>query len=136
MKFTGQNIAVLAIAKGKYGSNFTNEYGLENGVYTDAEGNKIANVIAVKYIPLEQIKIAQTNISVSNGTYAAGLPVKPVVDIIVNGVVLKEGQDYELDLSANKDLTNVTASKSLTVKIKGINGYTGQYTFNWGNRQI
>ena len=128
----GQNIAVLAIAKGKYGSNFTNDYGLENGVYTDAEGNKIANVIAVKYIPLEQIKIAQTNISVSNGTYAAGLPVKPVVDIIVNGVVLKEGQDYELDLSANKDLTNVTASKSLTVKIKGINGYTGQYTFNWG----
>ncbi len=128
----GQNIAVLAIAKGKYGSNFTNPYGLENGVYTDADGNKIANVIAVKYIPLEQLKISESNVSVSNGTYAAGLSVKPNVDIVVNGVVLKEGQDYELDLSANKDLTNVTASKSLTVVIKGKNGYTGTHRFNWG----
>ena len=128
----GQHVAVLAIAKGKYGSNFSNAWGLEKGVYTDAAGNKIANVISVGYIPLEQLEIVKTNVSVSNGTYAAGLPVKPVVDIVVNGVVLKEGQDYELDLTANKDITNVTASKSLTVTVKGKNGYTGTYEFNWG----
>ena len=128
----GQHVAVLAIAKGKYGSNFTNDYGLEKGVYTDAAGNKIANVIAVKYIKLNQLTISKSNVAVSNGTYAAGLPVKPNVDIVVNGVVLKEGQDYELDLTANKDLTNVTASKSLTGVIKGKNGYTGSVDINWG----
>ena len=129
----GQHIAVLAIAKGKYGSNFSNKWGLEKGVYTDAEGNKISNVISVKYIKLNQLNISASNVSVSNGTYAAGLPVKPVVDVIVKGVVLKEGQDYELKFDSNADLTNVTPSKSLNVKIVGKNGYTGTVSNQkWG----
>ena len=37
---------VLAIAKGTYGGNYTDSTtGVTNGVYTDAEGNKIENVI-------------------------------------------------------------------------------------------
>ena len=128
-----QTVVVMAVAKGKYGSNRDNGDGnLEKGVYTDAAGNKYTNVISIRYIDLVQQNIDKTNVSVSNGTYAAGLPVKPVVDIVVNGVILKEGQDYELDLSKNEDITNVTASKSLKVTVKGKNGYTGSHEFNWG----
>ncbi len=41
------SIAVIAVAKGKYASSKTNDYGLKDGIYTDAEGNKITNVMAV-----------------------------------------------------------------------------------------
>lgn len=98
---------------------------MKNGVYTDAEGNKIVNVFAMKTIKIDQQSFTADNIAISNGTYAAGLPVKPEVKIVVKGVTLVEGKDYELDLPANKDLVNATSAKSLSVIIKGKNGYTG-----------
>ncbi len=129
-----QKGAVLAVAIGKYGSN-VNKDGLVNGVYTDAEGNKTANVIAVDYFKIDKETIAESNISVSNGTYAAGLLVKPQVSIVVKGVKLVEGKDYELELTGNKDMVNATTEKSLTVTIKGKNGYEVATTvkpFKWG----
>ncbi|MDQ9779699.1 hypothetical protein RF400_14010, partial [Acinetobacter baumannii] len=63
------------------------------------------------------------NISVSNGVYAGGLPVKPVVVVNVGGKTLVEGTDYELEYDANDDRTKVTTTKSLTVKVVGKNGY-------------
>ena len=134
---SNQSVVVMAVAKGKYGSNRDNGDGnLVKGVYTDAEGNKYTNVISIRYIDLEQEDVYRANVSVSNGTYAAGLPVKPNVDIVVKGVVLKEGQDYELNLKGNADLANVTTSNSLTVTVELKNGYekhAGEdLTFNWG----
>ena len=52
--------------------------------------------MAVTYIKLNQLSVVKSNVSVSNGVYAGGLPVKPVVNVVVNGVTLKEGQDYDL----------------------------------------
>ena len=68
----------------------TNDYGLKDGIYTDAEGNKITNVMAVTYINLKQLSVVKSNVSVSNGVYAGGLPVKPVVNVVVNGVNFKK----------------------------------------------
>ena len=123
----GQYAVVLAVAKGKYGGNLTkteNGIAVKNGVYTDAEGNKTVNVFAMKIIKIDQQAFTADNIAISNGSYAAGLPVKPQVKIVVKGVTLVEGKDYELDLSANADLVNATSAKSLSVTIKGKNGYT------------
>lgn len=108
-----QYVAVIAVAKGKYASSKTNDYGLKDGIYTDAEGNKITNVMAVTYIKLNQLSVVKSNVSVSNGVYAGGLPVKPVVNVVVNGVTLKEGQDYDLDVSSNTDVANATISNRL-----------------------
>ena len=137
-----QYAAVLAVAKGKYGGNLseTKTAGIEvkNGIYTDAEGNKTVNVFAFDLIKINQQVVETSNVTVSNGTYAAGLPTKPEVSIVVKGVKLVEGKDYELDLSENKDLINATTTKSLSVKIKFKNGYTAgssmgnNKTFSWG----
>ena len=126
---------VLAIAKGTYGGNYTDSTtGVTNGVYTDAEGNKIENVIYAERFEIETLTIKDSNISVANGVYAGGLPVKPVVVVNVGGKTLVEGTDYELEYGANDDRTKVTTTKSLTVKVVGKNGYRtdGTVSKNWG----
>lgn len=45
--------------------------------------------MAVTYIKLNQLSVVKSNVSVSNGVYAGGLPVKPVVNVVVNGVNFK-----------------------------------------------
>ena len=132
-----QTGVVLAVAKGQYGGNYTdNTLGTEtkNGIYTDAAGNTIANVIAVDTFTIEPQNISLSNVAVANGVYAAGLPVNPVVSIIVNGVTLIEGTDYDLDLTANNNITQATTSNELTVTIVPKNGYktSDSLTFNWG----
>ena len=134
-----QYAAVLAVAKGKFGGNLTTTahgISVKDGVYTDAAGNKTVNVFAIDFIEIEQQEIENSNISVSNGTYAAGLPVKPSVNIVVKGRTLVEGQDYDLDVSANKDVVNATEKKSLVVTIVPKNGYkkaSGMTeTYSWG----
>ena len=122
-----QYVAVLAVAKGKYGGMLTTDaespISVKNGVYTDANGNKIVDVFTFDLVPLGQLDINKSNVSVSNGTYAAGLPVKPEVKIVVQGRTLVEGVDYDLDLKANKDIVNATEKKSLVVSISAKNGY-------------
>ena len=135
-----QYAAVLAVAKGKFGGNLTttatNGISVKDGVYTDAAGNKIVNVFAIDFIEINQQDVAATNVTVSNGTYAAGLPVKPAVSIVVKGRTLVEGTDYDLNVSANKDVVNATEKKSLTVTIEPKNGYTtasgANLTYSWG----
>ena len=135
-----QYAAVLAVAKGKFGGNLTattNGISVKDGVYTDAAGNKTVNVFAIDFIKIDQQAVAATNVTVSNGTYAAGLPVKPAVSIVVKGRTLVEGTDYDLNVSANKDVVNATEKKSLTVTIEPKNGYklaTGitALTYSWG----
>ena len=121
---------VLVIAKGSYAGNF-NSNGVVNGIYTDAAGNKIENVIYAEQFVIDTLEVKNTNVSVANGVYAGGLPVKPVVVVNVGGKTLVEGTDYDLEYGANDDRTKVTTTKSLTVKIVPKNGYrlaTTKYT--------
>ena len=120
--------AVLAVAKGTYGGNYTDLHtdyntGVVNGVYTDANGNKIANVIAVKTFDIAQLKVNLSSVVVKNAVYAGGLSVKPNVTIVVNGVTLVEGKDYTLDLKGSDDLVNATTGKTNKVTISFKNGY-------------
>jgi hypothetical protein len=119
--------AVLVIAKGQYGGAYddSNRNGLNivNGVYTDADGNKISNVIYAEKFEITPQYVADTNITVSNGTYTGGLPVKPEVKVVVKGVTLVEGKDYDLKYDANADRTKVTAGKKLWVCVVPKNGY-------------
>ena len=135
----GQYAAVLAIAKGKFGGNLTTSVkgiNVKDGVYTDAAGNKITNVFKMELIKINQETITASCVSVSNGTYAAGLPVKPSVTIIVKGRTLVEGTDYELNVSANKDVINSTEKQTLLVTIEPKNGYklpdSTTLTYAWG----
>ena len=123
-----QYAAVLAIAKGKFGGNLTatdatSGISVKDGVYTDAAGNKITNVFHMEMIKINQEAITASCVSVSNGTYAAGLPVKPSVTVVVKGKTLVEGTDYELNVSANKDVINATEKQTLLVTIEPKNGY-------------
>ena len=135
----GQYVAVLAVAKGKFGGNLTTAntavgIDVKDGVYTDAAGNKITNVFQMQLIKINQEEITDKCVSVSNGTYAAGLPVKPSVKIVVKGRTLVEGTDYDLDVSANKDVINATEKQTLLVTVKAKNGYktTSTLTYAWG----
>ena len=104
-----------------------------DGIYTDAAGNKITNVIYAEQFKIEPKTVVKTNVSIKNGTYAAGLLVKPEVVITVDGRTLVEGTDYDLNLSNNKDLVNATTKKSLTVTVEPKNGYRGtNLVFDWG----
>ena len=129
---TKQYGAVLVIAKGNYAGNFTGET-VTDGIYTDANGNKITNVVFAKQFEIDPEGVAVSNVSIKNGTYAAGLLVKPAVVVTVKGRTLVEGIDYDLDLAGNKDLVNATEKKSLTVTVVPKNGYRGtDLTFSWG----
>ena len=130
---TEQYGAVLVIAKGNYAGNYTGAT-VTDGIYTDAAGNKITNVIYAEQFKINPKTVVKTNVSIKNGTYAAGLLVKPEVVITVDGRTLVEGTDYDLNLSNNKDLVNATTKKSLTVTVEPKNGYrgTGSLAFSWG----
>ena len=118
---------VLAVAKGTYAGNYTGN-GVVNGIYTDAAGNKIENVIYAETFKIETINVEKSNVSVSNGVYAGGLPVKPTVVVNVKGKTLVEGTDYDLKFAPNDNRTNVTTTKSLTVYVVPKNGYRSEST--------
>ena len=132
---------VFVVAKGNYVGKLTydsktqNYKELNDGVYTTSEGEKVSSVAGREFFFINKVEVAAKNVSVSNGVYASGYTVKPEVTIKVDGLTLVEGKDYKLDLSANKDLVNATATKSLKVTVEFINGCQGNddiFTFNWG----
>ena len=134
--------AILAVAKGTYGGNLTTDdkESVVNGIYTDAAGNKIKNVIAIKTFDIRPQFVSRSCITVKNATYAGGLELKPVVTVIVKGVTLVEGKDYDLYIEGS-DLSNVTTGKTNWVGIKFKNGYCGStynneevydYGYQWG----
>ena len=132
---TTQMGAVLVVAKGNYAGNYTDpaKAFVVDGIYTDANGNKITNVVYAEQFGIDPESVAKSNVSIKNGTYAAGLLVKPTVVITVKGRTLVEGIDYDLDLAGNKDLVNATEKKSLTVTVVPKNGYRGTgLAFSWG----
>ena len=119
-----QKGAVLAIAKGTYGGSLTtSDKSVVKGIYTDAEGNKTANVIAIKTFEITPVKVNASSVVIKNAVYAGGLSVKPNVTIVVNGVTLVEGKDYTLNLSGSEDLVNATTGKTNKVSISFKNGY-------------
>ena len=124
--------AILAVAKGTYGGSLDNG-DVVKGVYTDAVGNKTANVIAIKKFEIGQQNVNRSNITVKNATYAGGVEVKPVVNIVVKGVTLVEGKDYDLE-TWGESLSNVTTGKTNGVEIIFKNGYcaSDNMYWNWG----
>ena len=96
---------------------------------TTADGTVIKGVVAKTPVKIRSVAFVAKNVSLKNGTYAAGLPVKPEVTIQIGGTTLVEGKDYKLTLldSKNKEVTptDVTVDKIYGVKIEGINGYEG-----------
>ncbi len=62
-----QYAAVLAVAKGKYGGELTKSspIAVKKGVYTDAEGNKTANVFGIDLIEITPETVYKSNITVS-----------------------------------------------------------------------
>ena len=98
---------------------------------TTADGTIINGVVAKVEFKINSVAFVAKNVTVKNGTYAAGLPVKPEVIIQIGGTTLVEGKDYKLTLVDKNSTatevtpTDVTAGKIYGVKIEGINGYEG-----------
>ncbi|MDO4272973.1 MAG: hypothetical protein Q4D16_04820 [Eubacteriales bacterium] len=113
------NIAyVYAVAKDGVGFAGANQI-------TTADGTVIKGVVAAIPFSIESVEFVKQNISVKNGTYAGGLPVKPEILIQIGGSTLVEGTDYKVSLSGGTTYTDVTNGKVFDVVIEGINGYTG-----------
>ena len=122
---TSYNIGyVYAVAKDGTGFSGTQ-------TITTADGTIIKGVVASVAFKIKNVKFVAKNVTVKNGTYAAGLPVKPEVLIQIGGTTLVEGKDYKLTLvdknNTSKEVTptDVTTANVYGVKIEGINGYTG-----------
>ena len=119
-----KNIAyVYAIAKD--GSGFAGK-----DTITTADGTIIKGVVAKEAFRINSVRFVNENVTITNGTYAAGLPVKPEILIQIGGSTLIEGKDYKLDLIADNSgtivtPTDTTAGKIYGIKITGINGYIG-----------
>ena len=101
---------------------------------TTADGTIIKGVVASVEFKIKNVKFVAKNVTVKNGTYAAGLPVKPEVLIQIGGTTLVEGKDYKLTLVDKSDTTkevtptDVTVGNIYGVKVLGINGYANSGT--------
>ena len=132
---------------GKYWLNDAGIYSVEDGVLYQTVGAKKTaiqkNIVDIIGFNIEPAYFTAKNISVTNGTYAGGIPVKPQVTVSVNGAVLTEGTDYTLTLTAIDSVAtpdkfvNVTAGKPYYVTVNAKGGYqfdtvNGTNTFVWG----
>ena len=98
-----------------------------NKTIVTADGTIIKGVVAYKVFSIDSVEFVAKNVSLKNGTYAAGLPVKPEVTIQIGGSTLVEGKDYKLTL-IDKNGNTVTPTEATVaniygVHIEGINGY-------------
>ena len=123
-KVTGHKNVAYVYAVAKDGTGFAGTKTL-----VTADGTIIKNVVAYKAFSINSVNFVAKNVTIKNGTYAAGLPVKPEVLVQIGGTTLVEGKDYKLTLidknNANKEVapTDVTVGKPYGVKVVGINGY-------------
>ena len=106
---------VAVVGKGNY---------VGDNTITKADGTKLDNVIASRSYTITGAKFSAKHITVSNGVYASGLVVKPVVSVVVNGETLVEGKDYELSYDTSKAI-DATEGKTIKFKVKGIHKYAG-----------
>lgn len=117
---------IAVIGKGNYAGDG------ETYVFEDENGQKV-NAIAALTFEIDSVVLTSQNVTVSNGEYAEGMPVKPVVTVKYgrDTLTLEEGKDYKLDLSGV--YTEPTTSNKYKVTVTGINGYTGKSEDNaWG----
>ena len=96
---------------------------------TDADGDVIKSVVTKNRFFVENYEIKKQHVTISDGEYAAGQPVRPNVKVVVGGKELVENQDYVLRYTAVSDLTKGQTHK---VVIEGINGYKGIIEGYWG----
>ena len=68
-----------------------------NQVFEDENGQKV-NAITYKKFTITPVQLSDQNVTVSNGTYAEGMAVKPVVKVSCgrDALTLEEGKDYKL----------------------------------------
>ena len=103
-----------------------------------ADGTKVTGVVAMMPFAIKNVRFVDANVTVSNGVYAGGLPVKPQVIVQIGGNTLVEGKDYELKLDGDTDnnrFVETTLNKPFTVEVIGKGGYEGSKTtktFYWG----
>ena len=131
-KKTRYNIGYV-YAVGKDGSGFAG-----NQTIVLADGSKITGVVAKIPFAIKNVEFVEKNVTVTNGTYAGGLIVKPNVLVQINGHTLVEGKDYTLKLKnevAGNHFTDYTNNKKLfKVDVIGKGGYEGSKVENiaWG----
>ena len=118
----GRGIAHIAVV-GK--GNFTGTQKVTDS--TDAVYYTVEGADYKFYI--KKYEIMKQHVTIADGEYAAGQPVRPNVTVTVGGKTLVENQDYKLTYSAISDLTN---GKTMKVTVHGINGYKGEITGTWG----
>ena len=152
---------VAVVAKGNYEGNKNTDFGDSNGwyelnedgyyvkegvLYKEDGAKKTAlqsNIVDIIAFNIEPSYFTAKNITVANGTYAGGVPVKPQVTVSVNGKVLVEGKDYTLDVRAIEGtatpdkFTDVTTGKPYYVTINAKGGYkfddvNGTNSYVWG----
>ena len=125
----GNTAYVYAVAKD--GTGFSG-----SETITTADGTVIKGVVAKFEFYIDSVKFVKENITVTNGTYAGGLPVKPEILIQIGGSTLTEGEDYTVKVSGGDTYTEVTNGKVYDVEITGINGYANSgkisLTDSWG----
>ena len=97
---------------------------------TDSTGAVYNTVKGADYkFYIQKYEILKQHVTIADGEYAAGQPVRPNVTVTVGGKTLVENQDYKLTYSAISDITN---GKTMKVTVHGINGYKGEVSGTWG----
>ena len=84
------------------------------------DGTEYKNIVAVVKFTITGATFTEDDITVENGIYAGGLPVKPEVTVKVNDYTLTEGVDYELKYDMATDATN---GKPYDLEVKGIGAW-------------
>ncbi|MDO4274199.1 MAG: hypothetical protein Q4D16_11045 [Eubacteriales bacterium] len=143
------------VAKGNYEANIFNSpstpskwddfgYKVVDGTLMTTAGKIIEkNIVDIYAFNITPSIFTAKNITVANGSYAGGMPVKPSVTISVNGKTLEEGTDYALKLTAIDGTStpdtyvNVTTDKPYIVRVIPMGGYgfdavNGPDSYTWG----
>ena len=89
------------------------------------DGTKIDNIFegTLYEFDIEGATFTAKNVTVSNGTYASGLVVKPNVTIVKGNKTLVEGVDYKIVIDDTEKAINATTEKNIRFSIKGLGEY-------------
>ncbi|MDB6460945.1 MULTISPECIES: hypothetical protein [Blautia] len=118
---TAGNGSIIVVTKDS--SNFAGADTVKDYV----NDTKVTGVAAKTDFTIGSLTFDKTNVTVRNGVYAGGLPVKPEVIVQFGGKTLEEGKDYKLVYDSH---TEVTSGKKYTVSVVGLNGYKTSGTIN------
>ena len=93
------------------------------------DGTKIDNIFEGTLVNfyIEGSEFTAKNVTVSNGTYASGLVVKPNVTIVKGKKTLVEGVDYKIVILNPEKAVDATSEKNIWFEIQGL----GEYNTVW-----